>query len=126
MLDLNSVMINSEDPPALAAFWTKVLGEPGFTDESYTGWKAGASYLMVGPHSDVKGVNEMPGRILLNFETADVKAEFERLKGLGVTVVQEPYHPGPETEMPGFLLATLSDPDGNYFQLASPMPDMES
>lgn len=124
MLDLNSIMINSEDPPRLTEFWTKVLGEPGFQDESYTGWKAGQTYLMVGPHSEVKGVSEMPGRILLNFETADVKAEFERLKGLGVTVVQEPYHPGPADEMPDFQMATFSDPDGNYFQLASPMPEM--
>ncbi len=124
MLDMNSVMINSEAPPRLAEFWTKVLGEPGFRDESYTGWKAGSAYLMVGPHSEVKGVSDMPGRILLNFETADVKGEFQRLKDLGAAVVQEPYHPGPETEMPEFLMATFADPDGNYFQLCSPMPEM--
>lgn len=121
MLSLNTVMINSEEPDRLKDFYTKILGEPGWTGGPYTGWKAGAAYLMVGPHSDVKGSNEMPGRILLNFETADVKAEFDRLVALGVSVQQEPYQPG---EADGQMwLATLSDPDGNYFQLASPMPE---
>ena len=36
----------------------------------------------------------------------------------GATVVQEPYSPG--EEMDG-LIATFTDPDGNYFQLMSPM-----
>ena len=122
MLSLNTVMINSENPAVLGDFYRKVLGEPGWQDDTYVGWQAGGGYLMIGPHSDVKGVNEMPGRIILNFETPDVQAEFERLRGLGVTVEHEPYQPGPAGgEM---WLATLADPDGNLFQLASPMPDM--
>jgi predicted enzyme related to lactoylglutathione lyase len=121
MLSLNNIMINSENPKALADFYTKILGEPGWSDEAYTGWKAGDAYLMVGPHSEVKGANREPGRIMLNFETPDVKGEFERLKGLGATVQQEPYQPGPAGgEM---WLATFADPDGNFFQLASPMPE---
>jgi predicted enzyme related to lactoylglutathione lyase len=69
----------------------------------------------------VKGRNDTPGRIILNFETADVAGEFERIKGLGATVKQEPYQPG-EATTGEFWLATFEDPDGNYFQLASPMP----
>lgn len=122
MLSLNTVMINSEQPEVLSDFYTKVLGEPGWNDGGYVGWQAGAGWLMIGPHSEVKGTNEMPGRIIVNFETPDVKAEFARLKDLGVTVQQEPYQPGPgDGEM---WLATLADPDGNFFQLASPMPEM--
>ena len=120
MLSLNTVMINSEDPSALSAFYRKVLGEPGYVDNGYVGWQVGSAGLMIGPHSEVKGANEMPGRIMINFETTDVKGEFERLKALGATVEQEPYEPGPAGgEM---WLATLADPDGNFFQLASPMP----
>ena len=111
MLNLNSVMISSEDPGPLVEFYSKVFGEPGWTGGDFTGWKAGSGYVMVGPHSDVKGRNETP----------DVQAEFARLKGLGVQVQQEPYQPG---ENPDGWLATLVDPDGNYFQLASPMPEM--
>jgi predicted enzyme related to lactoylglutathione lyase len=58
---------------------------------------------------------------MLNFQTADVKGEFERIKELGARVKQEPYQPG---EGAGEMwIATFEDPDGNYFQLASPMPE---
>ena len=52
--------------------------------------------------------------------TPDVKGEFDRIQGLGATVKQEPYQPGGGAEE--LWLATFEDPDGNYFQLASPMP----
>ena len=120
MLSLNTVMICSEDPQGLSAFYTKVLGEPGWQDGGYVGWQAGNGMLMIGAHSDVKGRNDMPGRIILNFETPDFDSEFERIKGLGATVEHEPYQPGDSAG--DFWLATFEDPDGNYFQLASPMP----
>ena len=120
MLNLTTIMIGSEDPPGLSAFYSMILGEPAWDDSGYVGWQAGNGMLMIGPHSDVKGRNDTPGRLIVNFETADVSAEFERLKGLGVTVQREPYQPGgAASEM---WLATFEDPDGNYFQLASPMP----
>jgi predicted enzyme related to lactoylglutathione lyase len=123
MLNLNTIMIGSEDPKALSQFYTKVLGaEPAFDDEGFIGWQAGTALLMIGPHSEVKGRNDMPGRIIFNFETPDVQGEFKRIKALGTTVVQEPYQPGGGAEE--LWLATFEDPDGNYFQLASPMPQM--
>jgi predicted enzyme related to lactoylglutathione lyase len=122
VLNLNSVLIGSEDPKALSDFYTKVFGKPAWDQDGFIGWQAGSGWLMVGPHSEVKGRNEMPGRILLNFETADVKGEFERIKALGVTVKQEPYNPGGD-DGPEMLMATFEDPDGNYFQLNSPMPE---
>jgi predicted enzyme related to lactoylglutathione lyase len=70
----------------------------------------------------VKGRNEMPGRIIWNVETNDVKSEFERIKSTGATVVQEPYNPANDES--DFLMATFEDPDGNYFQIASPAPGM--
>ena len=43
------------------------------------------------------------------------REEFERIKAIdGAKVVKEPY------EMQGSWIATLSDPDGNYFQLMTP------
>jgi predicted enzyme related to lactoylglutathione lyase len=123
MLSLTTVMLGSEDPKALTEFYGKVLGDPVWSDEAFTGWLAGSGFLMIGGHSEVKGRNEMPARIIMNFETPDVKGEFDRIKGLGATVVAEPYQPGPAPEGAGeFWLATFADPDGNYFQLATPMP----
>jgi predicted enzyme related to lactoylglutathione lyase len=121
MLDLNTVMIGSEDPKSLSEFYSKILGDPAWQDEGYTGWQVGSAWLMIGAHSEVKGRNDTPGRIMLNFQTADVKGEFDRIKELGARVKQVPYQPG---EGAGEMwIATFEDPDGNYFQLASPMPE---
>lgn len=123
MFKLNTIMLGSEDPQALSAFYTRILGSPTWEDGGYVGWQLGAAGLMIGPHSEVKGRNEMPGRIIWNLETPDVKQEFDRLKSLGARVVQEPYKPGGEGNA-NFWIATFEDTDGNYFQLASPMPEM--
>ena len=64
---------------------------------------------------EMGGSAKDPGRVLINFETTDVKEEFERIKALGATVIKAPY------EMEGGWIATLADPDGNYFQLVTPM-----
>lgn len=120
MLSLNTVMIGTEDVERLKTFYDKVLGEPGWEDGGYIGWQAGNGMLMIGPHSEVKGRNESPGRIIFNFETSEVKEEFERIKGLGAEVSHEPYQPGGDGM--DMWLATFADPDGNLFQLASPMP----
>lgn len=122
MLSLNTVMIGTEDVERLRAFYDKVLGEPGWEDGGYVGWQAGSGMLMIGSHSEVKGRNESPGRIIVNFETPEVKQEFERIKGLGAEVSHEPYQPGDGGEGMDMWLATFADPDGNLFQLASPMP----
>jgi len=122
MLTLNSIMLGSDDPKGLIEFYTKVLGEPTWSDTGYTGWQLGKAGLMIGAHSEVKGQNEMPARVMWNLETPDVKGEFERIKGLGATVVQEPYRPSDEYK--DFWMATFADADGNYFQIAAPAPEM--
>ena len=120
-MNLTTIMLGSEDSKALAAFYTKVLGdpEPEWSDDAggWFGYKAGAGSVAIGPHSEVKGKNQHPGRIMLNFETPDVKAEFDRIKGLGAEVVAEPYSPMGDERM---LMCTFADPDGNYFQLSTP------
>jgi predicted enzyme related to lactoylglutathione lyase len=119
-MNLNSILIGSEDPKALADFYTKLFGAPAMDGGGYTGWQVGTGWVTVGPHDQVKGKNTQPGRILWNIETPDVKGDFEKFKAAGATVVQEPYNPGEGDEMQG-LIATFSDPDDNYFQLMSPM-----
>ncbi len=118
-MNLNNVMLGSDDSKRLADFYTKVLGKPNpdWSDEAngWFGWQAGDGSLAIGPHSEVKGANPQPGRIMLNFSTSDVRGEFERIKGLGAQVIAEPYEPGG-----GMLMCTFADPDGNYFQLATP------
>jgi predicted enzyme related to lactoylglutathione lyase len=118
-MNFNSIMIGSEDAGRLAEYYTRLFGKPTMEDGGYTGWQLGNGWLTVGPHSEVHGKNSQPGRLLWNIESADVVADFERLKAAGATVVREPYVMG-EGDMRG-TIATLSDPDDNYFQLMSAM-----
>jgi predicted enzyme related to lactoylglutathione lyase len=120
-MNLNSLLIGSEDPGRLVDYYTKLFGEPGWNEGGYTGWLIGSGAITVGPHEEVKGKNPQPGRVIWNIESPDVKGDVERFKAAGATVVQEPYQPDGAQEA---WIATFSDPDGNYFQLMSPM--MES
>ena len=117
-MNLNSILIGSEDPKRLAEYYTKCFGEPAFDEDGFYGWQIGTGFLSVGPHDQVKGKNAHPGRVMWNVETPDVKGDFDRLKAAGATVVQDPYQPGQAPEM---WIATFADPDDNYFQLMSPM-----
>lgn len=117
-MDFNGILIGTSDAPRLTDYYTKLFGEPGFSDAGYTGWQIGSGYVTVGPHSEVTGSNTEPGRFIWNIETTDVTGDFERFKAAGAIVVREPYamEEGPEVH-----IATFADPDGNYFQLISPM-----
>jgi predicted enzyme related to lactoylglutathione lyase len=121
-VDFNSILIGSEDAEGLASYYTRLFGEPAWNDNGYVGWMLGGGSVTVGPHSEVHGTNPQPGRLIWNIETDDVAGEFERLKGAGAIVIREPYSMGDgEAAADQSLIATLADPDGNYFQLMSPM-----
>jgi predicted enzyme related to lactoylglutathione lyase len=116
-VNFNSILIGSAEPQRLVDYYTKLFGAPWFQDGGYAGWQIGSGFVSIGPHDQVKGSNSQPGRLIWNIESKDVKADFERFKAAGATVVTEPY----EFEgAPGSLIATFADPDGNYFQLTSP------
>jgi predicted enzyme related to lactoylglutathione lyase len=119
-MNLNSILIGSENPQRLADFYTKLFGEPTWNEGGYIGWMIGSGAVTVGPHDQVTGKNAQPGRIIWNIETPDVKGSFERFKSAGAEVIAEPY--GTDDNPDEGLIATFADPDGNYFQLMSPMP----
>ena len=120
-MKLSGVMIGTEDPRRLKDYYSKLFGKPTWEDSAYFGWQFGDSGVWFGLHDQVKGRNREPGRVIWNLETTDVKGEYARLKAAGATVVREPYQPGEAAE--GWI-ATLADPDNNYFQLMSPMGPM--
>ena len=121
-MNLNSILIGSADPQPLADYYTKLLGAPSFEGGGYTSWQIGSGFVTVGPHDQVTGKNAQPGRLIWNIETADVQGDFERFKAAGAIVVRDPY--SFEDEEVTASIATFADPDDNYFQLMSPMPDM--
>jgi predicted enzyme related to lactoylglutathione lyase len=115
MLNFNSIMIGSKQPKALAGFYEKVLEKPAdWSEGSWYGWKIGNTNIMLGEHSEVQSRSKEPQRMILNFESENVKEEYERIRELGVKVIKELY------EMEGSWIATFADPDGNYFQVISP------
>jgi predicted enzyme related to lactoylglutathione lyase len=118
-MNLNSILIGSEDPKRLTEYYTRLFGKPAMEGGDFSGWQVGNGWITLGPHSEVKGKNTEPGRIIWNIETADVKGEFERLRDAGATIVREPYQPGGDAG--DMWIATIADPDNNYFQLISPM-----
>lgn len=107
-------MIGTMQPKVMADFYKQVLGKPTMAEDGWFGWLVGNTFLTIGEHSEMSGPTKDPGRVMFNFETEQVKEEFDRIKGLGATVIKEPY------EMGGAWIATLADPDSNYFQLMSP------
>jgi len=118
MLNLNSIMIGTKQSKVMVPFYEKVIGKPpemADPENGFFGWVVGNSMVGVLEHSEMGGKTKDPGRIMLNFETTQVKEEFERIKALGAVVIRAPY------EMDGEWIATLADPDGNYFQLLTPM-----
>jgi len=123
MLNFNSVMVGTSQLEVLAKFYSEVFDkEPDMNDGEYRGWVVGTAFFGIGEHSEVKGSSKEPQRILFNFETSEVQKEFDRIKGIeGIEVVKEPYEMGE-----GFMIATLADPDGNYFQLVTPWDEGSS
>ncbi len=122
MLNFNSILLSSQNPKELAAFYQKVFQkDPDMDENGYVGFLVGKGFFSIGPHDKVKGKNQNPERIIFNFETKEVKEEFNRIKDLGGKVIAEPYQMGEGQ----FWIATFADPDGNYFQLMTPWEDTD-
>ena len=119
-MKFSGILIGTDNPQRLKDYYTKLFGKPTWEMGGYFGWQFGDSGIAFGEHSEVKGKNSQPGRMIWNLEADDVKGEFEKLRRAGATVVREPYHM--DDNDPGWI-ATLADPDNNYFQLMTPMPE---
>jgi catechol 2,3-dioxygenase-like lactoylglutathione lyase family enzyme len=66
------------------------------------------------------------GSVVLEFEVADVDAEYERLKALGIAFVKPPQtHPWGATAVRGARSFWFHDPDGNlvdFITVQAPSP----
>lgn len=121
---IESVLVGSANARQLADFYKQKvglkagqemeMGDDGGTAVSFD-FENGPN-LVILDHSEVRGMNPSPGRIMFNLEVPDIEREAERLKK-SVEVVQDIYH------IEGYgLLMTLKDPEGNYFQLVQTKP----
>ena len=115
-MDVNeiTIMIGSEDPERLAAFYELALQLPRVPSHDFV-FQAGPARIRIIRHSTVHGRNPEPARMQLNLFVTGVRDRVERLRGTGVPVIREPSREGW-----GGIVATLEDPDGNYLQLLEP------
>jgi predicted enzyme related to lactoylglutathione lyase len=116
-MNFNNILIGTDNPQRLIEYYTRLFGEPAYKDDAYSTWQLGGGTISVGAHSEVHGQSAHPGRIIWNIETDDVQGDFAKLKAAGAIVVREPYS---FDQFPDYWIATLADPDDNYFQLMTP------
>lgn len=117
MLNINSIILHSENPERLFEFYEKVFqSAPELADGHWKGWQVGSCFLTIGGHSEVKGKSATPARIMFNIETEAVKETFDLVVSAGAEVISKPYE---MSDNRGWM-ATVADPDGNYFQLMTP------
>lgn len=119
---IDSVNLFSENASKLVKFYKEVLGlkttgefEMGEGDDIANvfmfDFKDGSSLSII-DHSEVKGKNPNPQRMMINFEVEDIDTTLEELKKADVTLIADKYH----VEGYGWI-ATIQDPDGNYLQV---------
>ena len=64
-MNLNSILIGSDDPQRLADYYTALFGKPAWSEGGYTGWQLGGGSFTVGHHDQVTGRNPQPGMPLV-------------------------------------------------------------
>jgi predicted enzyme related to lactoylglutathione lyase len=74
-------------------------------------FELGAVQLFIEAHSEVHGSAQEPARCVLNLDVDDCRALAEHLRALGTRFVRD------VEQEPFGLIATVTDPDGNYVQL---------
>lgn len=116
---LEGILLSSPSAKKLAKFYQNTLGLKlkseavfGEHDEEFYEFDLGKTSLYIADHSEVRGTNPNPQRIILNFEVDNIEREIPRLKKAKVKLVAKMYH----IQDYGYI-ATFADLDGNYFQL---------
>jgi predicted enzyme related to lactoylglutathione lyase len=118
VIQFAALHITTDRPERLGVFYQGLFGqEPAWSSAEVTGFMLGAFRLEVAKHEGVSGANDQPERLFFDLLVEDVPAGVTRGVALGATVVQAPYRF--EDDALRMVIATLADPDGNYFQLVS-------
>jgi predicted enzyme related to lactoylglutathione lyase len=111
-LAVSAVVVDAEDPLAVAAFWSEAFGvpvQPGSTDRSAS--------LMTSPRvpalafERADGTDARPGGLVMRVFTDDLDAHVDRLVARGATLTR------PRRSVGDRDLAELRDPEGNRLVL---------
>lgn len=121
------ICLITKDVRALADFYGRVLGVEAVGDDTHVELRTQGAGLAI---FSVEGMEQMApgsmngagtGSIAIEFEVADVDAEYERIKALGVAFVKlSQTHPW------GARSFWFRDPDGNivdFYTVQVPLPE---
>lgn len=113
---ISATLIWSENYQALASWYKEKLGatvieELTLSNDTGTGLSMGESYLWIGKHSEVKGKNKDPFRIMFNISVDSVEETYKELVSKGVNFIAKPF-----LAPTGKYFATFEDLDGNILQ----------
>ena len=115
---IRATLIWSEDYKKLVKWYKDKFGfkeieHINHPEDTGVGLAIGKSYFWIGKHSEVKGKNKDPYRMMFNIEVGSVEKEYKMLKEKGVKFIAKPF------KAPTFDLyfATFVDLDGNIGQI---------
>ena len=117
---ITTILIWSQDYKKLADWYQDVFNlkvNEHLTHPQDTGilfeFPDGLPWLWIGQHSEIKGVNKDPVRIMFNINVDSVHEAYEYLKSKNVSFIALPFK-APTMDK---WFATFSDPDGNTVQI---------
>jgi predicted enzyme related to lactoylglutathione lyase len=114
---ISAILIWSEDYQALANWYRETFGvatieELTHPNDTGIALSIGESYLWIGKHSEVKGKNKDPFRIMFNISVDSVTTACNELKAKGISFIAEPF----KSPVSQSYFATFQDLDGNVIQ----------
>ena len=116
---LTHACVITEDVPRLREFYVRLLNAPPSADRpEYVEFSTAAGALSMYRHGELERYAPgatTPGSnrsVMIEFEVADVDAEFGRLRGAGIEWVMPP-----TTQSWGNRATYLRDPDGNLVNM---------
>lgn len=112
-MQIFNLTFDAHDPPALASFWSAVLGRPvsdGASEHFATIARTAAAPAML--FIAVPETKAAKNRMHIDLDCDDLGVERPRLEGLGATFVHE-------KDEYGVHWMTFQDPEGNEFCLAA-------
>lgn len=111
-MKLHAITFDTNNPQTLAAWWSKALGIAVGNDYGEVVALAEAPGFPMVLFQKTKEVPTGRNRVHPDFSTPDLDGDTERLVGLGATVVEK-------FNLPQVRYNTLTDPEGNKFDLAA-------
>lgn len=109
-MKIHAITIDTANPQKLAAWWSDALGIAIANDYGMMVQLAASPTVPPFQFQKIEDVPTQRNRVHVDLKTPDLDGETARLVALGATVVQK-------FELPQIRYTTLTDPDGNKFDL---------